>query len=91
MLVCMCVCEEENCYGQTRIAGFGGLNENLRVECVITIYTELVLLHYCLHLGNGNRTLFKQGLEYNGPLFCCFNLTIFMFNINLTLLCEACF
>ncbi len=30
---CFCVylCEEEKCYGQNRIAGFGGLNENLRV------------------------------------------------------------
>jgi hypothetical protein len=66
---CVYLCEEEKCYGQKRIAGFGGLNDNSRVQCVITIYTELVLLYYCLHLGTGNRrTLFKQGLEYNGIL-----------------------
>lgn len=55
MCVYLCEEEEEKCYGQNRIAGFGGLNEILRVQCVITIYTELVLLHYCLHLGTGNR------------------------------------
>ncbi len=37
--------KKKKCYGQqNQIAGFGGLNENLRVQCAITIYTEFASL-----------------------------------------------